>query len=62
MNEEFYGNWQKTQEEVDAMNGKKKKKLAIKVGDTITKDEFENNMITCFSALERCWELSFKEL
>ena len=44
------------------MNGKKKKKLAIKVGDTITKDEFENNVTTCFSALERCWELSFKEL
>ena len=60
--DDVYGNWQKTQEEVDAMNGKKKKKLAIKVGDTITKDEFENNMTTCFSALERCWELSFKEL
>lgn len=60
--DDVYGNWQKTQEEVDAMNGQKKKKLAIKVGDTITKDEFENNMTTCFSALERCWELSFKEL
>ena len=57
--DEVYGNWQKTQEEVDAMNGKKKKKLAIKVGETITKEEFENKMTTCFKALERCWELSF---
>ena len=60
--DEVYGNWQKTQEQVDTMNGKKKKKLAIKVGDTITKEEFENKMTTCFNALERCWELSFKEL
>ena len=59
--DDVYGNWQKTQEQVDAMNGKKKKKLAIKVGDTIRKDEFENDMTTCFKALERCWELSFKE-
>lgn len=57
--DEVYGNWQKTQEQVDAMNGKKKKKLAIKVGGTITKEEFENKMTTCFKALERCWELSF---
>lgn len=59
--DEVYGNWQKTQGQVDAMNGKKKKKLAIKVGETITKKEFENKMTTCFKALERCWELSFKE-
>lgn len=57
--DEVYGNWQKTQEQVDVMNGKKKKKLAIKVGETITKEEFENKMTTCFKALERCWELSF---
>lgn len=60
--DEVYGNWQKTQEQVDAMNGKKKKKLTIKVGEAITKNEFENKMTTCFKALERCWELSFKEL
>lgn len=60
--DEVYGNWQKTQEQVDVMNGKKKKKLAIKVGDTITKDEFENSMTTCHRALERCWELSFKKM
>lgn len=60
--DEVYGNWQKTQEQIDAMNGKKKKKLAIKVGDTITKDEFENSMTTCHRALERCWELSFKKM
>lgn len=60
--DKVYGNWRKTQEQVDTMNGKKKKKLAINVGDTITKEEFESNMTICFAALERCWELSFKEL
>ncbi|CAG5006566.1 hypothetical protein DYBT9275_03851 [Dyadobacter sp. CECT 9275] len=54
-----YGNWKKTQEECDAMNGKKKKQLAKHVGNTISKDEFEQNLGVCFDALNRCWELSF---
>lgn len=57
--DEVYGNWQKTQEQVDDMTGKKKKKLAIAVGNGITQEEFESNMQVCFMALERCWELSF---
>lgn len=56
--DEVYGNWQKTQEQVDGMTGKKKK-LAIAVGENITQDEFESNMMICFQALKRCWKLSF---
>lgn len=54
-----YGNWRKSQAEVDAMNGKKKKQLAKRVGDLITKEQFETEMKTCYEALSRCWELSF---
>lgn len=54
-----YGNWRKSQEEVDKMNGKKKKQLAKRVGEQITKEQFETEMKTCYEALSRCWELSF---
>ena len=51
--------WQKTQKEVDSMNSKKKKQLAKKVGDNITKEQFENTMKTCYDALVKCWDLAF---
>ena len=57
--DETYNNWRKTQEDVDKMNGKKKKQLAIHVGDKITQEQFENEMKTCYDALKRCWELAF---
>ena len=53
------GNWRKSQEEVDKMNGKKKKQLAKRVGEQITKEQFETEMKICYEALSRCWELSF---
>lgn len=53
-----YGNWRKTQVEVDSMNGKKKKQLAKFVGDNITQEEFEINLPQCYQALLRSWELS----
>jgi len=59
--DETYGNWRKTQDEVDRMNGKQKKQLAKYVGDKITQEQFENEMKTCFEALKRCWELSFSQ-
>lgn len=63
-----YGNWRKTQQELDAVNeagnkiitGKKKKQLAKYVGDNISKVEFETDMKICLSALQRCWELAFR--
>ncbi|MEK7600310.1 MAG: AAA family ATPase [Patescibacteria group bacterium] len=54
-----YGNWKKSQTEVDAMNGHKKKQLAKFVGDNITQQQFENDMAICFSALEKVWELAY---
>ena len=54
----IYGNWKKTQEQVDAMNGNKKKQLAKFVGDNITQQEFETDLDICYKALNKCWELS----
>ncbi len=64
---EIYGNWRKTQAELDALNpngkriitGAKKKKLAKYVGENITKEQFENDLEICFNALEKCWELAY---
>jgi len=62
-----FGNWRKSQTELDAVNasGKKafsshkKKQLAKHVGSNITQAQFETDMRVCFDALTRCWELSF---
>lgn len=54
-----YDNWRKSQADVDLMNGKKKKQLAKRVGEQITKEQFETEMKICYEALSRCWELSF---
>lgn len=56
--DETYGNWRKTQEEVDSMNGKKKKQLAKYIGDNISQQEFESDLNICFYALSKCWELA----
>jgi vacuolar-type H+-ATPase subunit D/Vma8 len=55
----IYNNWQKTQEQVDNMNGKQKIKLAIHIGKNITQEQFENELGGCFNALTRTWELAF---
>lgn len=65
--DQTYGNWRKTQDQLDAVNpngskvidGQKKKQLAKHVGDNITQEQFENDLIICFNALQRCWELSY---
>ena len=62
-----YRNWRKTQTELDALNasgkkifnGNKKKQLAKHIGDNITREQFENDLAICFSALNKCWELAF---
>ncbi len=62
-----FGNWRKSQTELDAVNasGKKafsshkKKQLVKHVGSNITQAQFETDMRVCFDALTRCWELSF---
>lgn len=63
----IYGNWKKTQNDLDEVkpngdkkiNGKKKKQLAKHVGDNITKQQFENDLQICYEALIRCWELAY---
>jgi len=62
-----YGNWKKSQSDLDALNAngvkiitsKKKTQLAKYVGDNITQDQFEEDLQVCLNALERCWELAF---
>ncbi|MFP9114908.1 ATP-dependent nuclease [Flavobacterium sp. RHBU_3] len=55
-----YGNWKKSQDDCDAMNGKKKRQLAKYVGDNISKEQFEADLVLCYEALERCWELAYQ--
>jgi len=65
--DEVYGNWRKTQTELDVVNpagnkaftGKKKRQLSKFVGDNITKTQFEEEMPIIFQALERVWELAY---
>lgn len=62
-----YRNWRKTQAELDAVNdtgnkifnSNKKKQLAKHVGNNITREQFEKDMIICYNALSRCFELAF---
>lgn len=62
-----YGNWRKSQADLDATNpagtkiitGKKKKQLAKHVGKQITQAQFETDLVICFNALTRCWDLAF---
>jgi predicted ATP-dependent endonuclease of OLD family len=55
----IYGNWQKTQADVDTMSGHKKKQLAKHIGENINKQQFESELQTVFDALKRCWELAY---
>ncbi|MFZ5978985.1 MAG: chromosome segregation protein SMC [Hydrotalea sp. AMD] len=65
--DQTYGNWRKTQEELDALkpngdkiiDGKKKKQLAKQVGENISQSQFEKDLVICFNALQRCWELAY---
>ena len=62
-----YGNWRKTQAELDAVNGngdkiingRKKKQLAKHVGENITIQQFETDLVNCLNAMERCWQLAY---
>jgi putative ATP-dependent endonuclease of OLD family len=41
------------------ITGKKKKQLAKHVGKEITQAQFEADLVICFNALTRCWDLAF---
>lgn len=58
--EEYYPNtWKKTTAEVKVMSGEKKLELARKVGDEVSKEDFEKDMPIFKESLEKCWALSF---
>jgi hypothetical protein len=41
------------------MNGKQKKQLAKRVGNEITKEQFENEMEIIFKILNQTWDKAF---
>lgn len=51
--------WKRTKEQAYKMTGKQKTHLSKRVGDEITKDQFENDMRSVFEALVSTWELAF---
>jgi AAA15 family ATPase/GTPase len=65
--DETYGNWRKTQAELDVVNaagiktfsGHRKKQLAKYVGENISQEQFENEMSIIFETLQRTWELAY---
>lgn len=65
--DQTYGNWRKSQAELDALkpngdkiiDGKKKKQLAKHVGEHISQGQFEADLGICFNALQRCWDLAY---
>jgi len=62
-----HGCWRKTQTELDELNehgkkrfnGKRKVQLAKHVGNNITQEQFEVDLICCFNALNSCWTKAF---
>lgn len=60
--EECYPNengWNRDEAAVKAMSGHQKKQLSKVVGDSITKESFEQDMPTLFHVLQRTWENAF---
>jgi len=56
--------WKKTDQEVRNLKqtpqGHEKVQLAKECGDSITQDQFEQEMEVVFQALSQCWKLSYK--
>ncbi len=61
--EEYYpAPWQKTQAELPALNTNNGKLLlAREAGDGITQTQFESDMPLVFTALQKCWDLAYKD-
>ena len=60
--EENYPNqnsWRKTTIQINAMESHQKISLARTVGDQITQQQFEKDMLIVFNALKKSWELAF---
>jgi putative ATP-dependent endonuclease of OLD family len=65
--DESHGNWKKTQFELDELNESRNKvfnsnrkvQLAKHVGNNITQQQFETDLICCFNALTACWSKAY---
>lgn len=60
--EECYPNhldWNRTAQQVENMTSKQKTQLSKRVGDEISKEQFEIDMKSVFGTLVCAWELSF---
>ena len=60
--EECYPNhldWKRTEEQVSNMTGQQKTQLSKRVGNAITKDQFENGMTSVFNTLQSTWDKAF---
>jgi predicted ATP-dependent endonuclease of OLD family len=51
--------WKRTSEQVKAMDGRKKKQLAKRVGNEIQKETFETDMKIVYQSLVKAWEKAF---
>lgn len=51
--------WKRTEEQVSAMSGKQKTRLSKRVGDEITREQFENEMPTVFNTLVTAWKFAY---
>ncbi|WP_043527740.1 ATP-dependent nuclease [Litchfieldella xinjiangensis] len=51
--------WKRTEQQVSNMTGKQKTQLSKRVGDGISKDQFESEMKSVFETLILAWELAY---
>lgn len=54
-----YEGWNRTSNQAKSMKGKQKTKLAKKIGEQITQEQFENEMRPLFETLLTAWELAY---
>ncbi len=51
--------WKRDAEQVSKMSGKQKTRLSRRVGDSISREQFENEMVPLFDTLKNAWDRAF---
>ena len=54
-----YEDWRRTSDQVKSMSGMQKKQLAKKVGNQISKRQFETEMAALYAILNATWDKAF---
>ena len=54
-----FDDWKRTEQQVSDMSGKQKTKLSKRVGDQISKEQFENEMKPVYETLVCTWDRAF---